>query len=146
MHYLSPLLRKLLGGGYKALHSPERKRDTWISNRGARSFCSVKKRNKKKNVRNKQRERGHGDRDPRVCAFSRQKIVVFDRSFSQRLILFVRAAPSGTALSFIRKQENGAPVLLNNYYIPACPAYNAFTRTSSHSWVRSVVRAMIDRY
>lgn len=36
---------------------------------------------------------------------------------SQRLILFMQAAPSGTALSFIRKREWGS-VLLNNYYIP----------------------------
>lgn len=46
----------------------------------------------------------------------------------------MRAAPSGTALSFIRKRECGS-VLLNNYYIPgqACPACIAFTPTWSHT-------------
>lgn len=141
MHYLSPLLRKLLGRVTKHCileRKRKRKRDIWISNRGARSFCSVKKKMFATSTA------GIAIAS-RACALSENLRV---RSIiSQRLILFVRAASSGTALLFIRKRE-WDPGLLNNYYIPdqACPVCIAFTRSSSHSWARSVVRVMIDRY
>lgn len=79
MHYLSPSLRKLLGSAIKHYICERERKSLGVPD--ARSFCSVKKRKAKKNVRNKYR--GRSDREPRrVSTFSRQKIFEFDRSFS----------------------------------------------------------------
>lgn len=140
------IAQEVVRWSYKALHSRERKKGTWISRR-EELLLREKKKRKKYPQQVQPRTRAQWSWAARVH-FQPPENLRVPSIISQRLILFMWASPSGTALSFIRKREWG-PVLLNNYYIPgqACPACIAFTlRTSSHSWARSVVRVMIDRY
>lgn len=48
MHYLSPSLRKLLGGAIKHCNRERKRERKALGFPGARSFCSVKKKKKKK--------------------------------------------------------------------------------------------------
>lgn len=105
MHYLSPLLRKLLSRVTKhCILERKRKRDIWISNRGARSFCSVKETKREK----KCPQQVPRTRALRAARVHFQKIFEFDRSFPsgwycscERLLPARRYHLSGN--------ENGAP-------------------------------------
>lgn len=125
MHYLSPLLRKLLGEAMR--HRAIRERDAWVSLRPGRRAASVPRRNQKEKKefnKDKKSDAANQHLAPGIitlrecCALSiaRKSSGSIDH-FPAADIVRASVAPSGTALSFIRKREWG-PVLLNNYYIP----------------------------
>lgn len=78
MNYLSPLLRKLLGGVIKHyIREREREKPGFL----AEELLLREKEKRKKNVRNKHHGCGRSGHEPHICTFSRQKIFEFDRSF-----------------------------------------------------------------
>lgn len=131
IHYLSPLLRKLLNEAMRhcclRACGRERKRERHFSRWARGSFCCVL-RKKKKDREQVCIMHGNSDGEPaNALATARKSSDSIDHFAATDI---VRAnVSSGTALSFI-----SCPVLLNNYYIPdkqrlVCIA---FTRTSSH--------------